>query len=277
MLKNRHYILSLFFLCFGCLCFSQETKDAPASEAKEVSFSLKILKDSLFLIAQNHLLSPMEVITYSREDNKELNAYLLPVNQSIKLMAFDSVTDRRELAAQLTDSIRFAYYFGHKSKIDIDSTFAYRLPFRPRKKYEVSQSFGGKFSHNDHISFYAIDFKMKEGEPVHAARSGLVVKVVDSFSESGGRELINASNKILILHDDGTHGTYVHLKHKGSLVKVGDIVNKGDHIGYSGNTGFTRGPHLHFVVRKERDTAIPIYFEGYGEATLKKGKQYKVK
>ena len=104
----------------------------------------------------------------------------------------------------------------------------------------------------------------------------MVIKSIDWFTKSGGKELVNAANRIVILHKDGTFASYVHLKYKGTLVKVGDQVKRGQKIGYSGNTGQSSGPHLHFVVRKENDLAIPVYFKGYKGKVLKQGKKYMV-
>ena len=174
------------------------------------------------------------------------------------------------------DSVRVSYYWGHKSLINPDLDYAYRFPFKKGKKYEVSQSFNGKFSHNDEKSKYAIDFQLNIGEPVYAAREGIVIKVIDWFTKQGGTELRNAANRIIILHSDGTFASYVHLDYKSSFVKEGETVKRGQKIGLSGLTGFTRGPHLHFVVRKENDIAIPIYFRGYEGKVLKQGKRYKV-
>lgn len=50
------------------------------------------------------------------------------------------------------------------------------------------------------------------------------------------------------MHEDGTFGEYSHLLHLGTLVEKGDIVEQNQEIGFSGNTGYSSGPHLHFAV-----------------------------
>jgi murein DD-endopeptidase MepM/ murein hydrolase activator NlpD len=54
------------------------------------------------------------------------------------------------------------------------------------------------------------------------------------------------NNYITIMHDDGSFAIYNHIKHNGGLVKIGDVVKKGDIIALSGNVGYSNGPHLHF-------------------------------
>ncbi|MGQ0799973.1 MAG: M23 family metallopeptidase [Pseudomarimonas sp.] len=69
---------------------------------------------------------------------------------------------------------------------------------------------------------------------------------------------------------------YVHLAHKRVLVREGERVARGQHIADVRLTGFTRGPHLHFVVRRERDIAIPIRFSGYEGHDLSKRGSFKI-
>ncbi len=268
------YLTLLFIIPAGVN--AQKQKDEPISYRDDLVLKWENNNDSLELIAKSKSHAPIQIYFYSRKENKELNSFLLKPKDSTRLTAILKTESDSIHNARFQDSIRIAYYLGHESLMDPDLDHLYRLPFKKGKKYEVSQGFGGKFSHSGEISNYAIDFRLDVGEPVFAARGGLVVKVIDWFTKHGGEELKNSANKIVILHEDGTLGAYVHLDYKGSFVKEGEWVKEGDKIGVSGFTGFTRGPHLHFVVRREKDIAIPVYFKGYEGKTLKKGKRYKV-
>lgn len=153
----------------------------------------------------------------------------------------------------------------------------YSLPFEKGKAYQIMQPNFGSLSHNKKTSFYAFDFQMEIGTPIHAARSGIVIKTQDKYTENGGVELKYKANTIAIFHDDGTIAHYDHLKYKGVFVKPGDFIEKGEYIGLSGFTGYSTKPHLHFVVQNGKNEAIPIYFKGYKNKTLKEGKVYKNK
>src|SRR5690625_5722784 len=60
------------------------------------------------------------------------------------------------------------------------------------------------------------------------------------------------ANFVRILHDDGSMALYAHLDYGGVSVRDGQRVKRGQRIGRSGNTGFSTGPHLHFVVQVNR-------------------------
>ena len=163
---------------------------------------------------------------------------------------------------------RYRYFFewtvGDMDAVH-DDDHLYALPYAGGKSYRVLQGYGSKFSHTG-LEAFAVDFDMPEGTPVHAARAGIVARVEESHSigcwEDGcGRY----ANYIVILHDDGTTGEYYHLMHEGAMVDVGDSVSQGQLIGYSGNTGHTTMPHLHFAVYRATDwgntQSIPVRFQ----------------
>ena len=267
---------ALLLLLFVNTLHCQKKKDEPTSYKDDLDFGWQDAGDSLLLVAKSKQLAPIQIYFHSRKTDEQLEDFLLPPQDSIILIRQLSSPADSVFQQKIRDSVRISYFLGHSSLIQPDTNYLYRLPFKKGLKIKVNQGFFGKKSHNTEISKYAIDFNLKVGDPVYAARDGLVIKSIDWFTKSGGKELVNAANRIVILHKDGTFASYVHLKYKGTLVKVGDQVKRGQKIGYSGNTGQSSGPHLHFVVRKENDLAIPVYFKGYKGKVLKQGKKYMV-
>ncbi len=138
--------------------------------------------------------------------------------------------------------------------------YAYALPFGVGQERRVIQGFGGRFSHRG-SNHYAIDFDAPEGTPILAARDGLVVATHDGATDRGATgEWLDYTrmNFILVRHDDGTIGEYLHLAPGGVRARAGHRVRRLDYIGRSGNTGFSTRPHLHFQVM----TAGPDGVEG---------------
>lgn len=160
---------------------------------------------------------------------------------------------------------RLTYANGDPLTVQPDD-FVYLFPFEHGKKFKLDQGFGGTFSHKNE-NYYALDFSMDVGTPVSSARSGVVIEVKED-SNRGGASSTYASygNYISIYHSDGTIANYVHLKKNGSIVSVGDKVGQGEVIGYSGNTGLSTGPHLHFSVNIPKvngvSQSIPIKLIG---------------
>lgn len=142
----------------------------------------------------------------------------------------------------------------------------YQAPLRQRA-VRIDQGYDGQFSHTDIQNRYAVDFAAPVGTPVLAARDGVVMQVQSDFERAGlNRErYAGRANFIRIAHDDGTMALYAHLKTEGVLARVGQRVRAGQQIGLSGNTGFTTGPHLHFVVQVNRGMrleSVPFRMRG---------------
>ncbi len=131
-------------------------------------------------------------------------------------------------------------------------TQVYLPPFAKGKSFQIHQAFGGKFSHKEKSDFHAVDIALPEGTAIHAARDGIVMDVDRDFYGAGlnMKKYGNRANQIRILHNDGTMAVYAHLQLESTLVRPGQIVLAGDKIGLSGNTGYSTGPHLHFVIQK---------------------------
>lgn len=128
-----------------------------------------------------------------------------------------------------------------------------------------------------HAGELSLDFKMKPGRKICAAREGVVIEVKED-SDRGGlkNEYINDGNHIIIRHEDGSQAMYWHLKKDGAVINEGDKVTKGRHIGFSGNTGYSAFPHLHFQVQDARGRDIAIRFHTKkGVKYLRPGKWHK--
>ncbi len=141
-----------------------------------------------------------------------------------------------------------------------NSHYIYDLPYAKESKFKVVQSCNGSFSHTGQ-SQYAIDFKMPVNTPIHAAREGVVVDLKSNSTVGGNlKSYIDDANYVIIEHDDGTLGEYFHLKTDGVTLHLGQRVMKNQLVGYSGNTGYTSGPHLHFVVKSANDQGKSISY-----------------
>ncbi|MBC7948107.1 MAG: M23 family metallopeptidase [Chitinophagaceae bacterium] len=161
-----------------------------------------------------------------------------------------------------------------------DSSYIYTLPFENKKKIFLIQAYESMFSHKGER---ALDFKVKNGTRICAARAGVVSSLRED-SELGGLKTENLSdgNFVTIQHDDGSVANYWHLEKDGVVVNVGDTVKAGQWIGLSGNTGYSAFPHLHFEVQGRDHEGhytqlVTRFYTNKGVIYLRPGKFYRVK
>jgi len=191
---------------------------------------------------------------------KTVTSTLAP-NQSEQIMVLSGGDGGREVDYDYS----YKWTVGDMDAVH-DDDHLYSLPYASGKSYRIIQGYGSRFSHTGREEF-AIDVDMKVGTPVHAARAGIVARVEESHSKGCWEDGCgNYANFIVILHGDGTTGEYYHLMQGGSQVELGDSVSQGQMIGYSGNTGHTTMPHLHFAVYRPiewgKTQSIPVRFQG---------------
>tara|TARA_X000001036_G_C20671654_1_gene802704 strand:- start:1732 stop:2577 length:846 start_codon:yes stop_codon:yes gene_type:complete len=95
-----------------------------------------------------------------------------------------------------------------------------------------------------------MDFSAKTGTPIYATGDGKIIKVKRSRRGHG--------NHVIIDHGFGYKTLYAHMSKY--TVKRGQKVNRGDIIGYVGNTGMSTAPHLHYEVHKNGKKINPVNF-----------------
>lgn len=166
---------------------------------------------------------------------------------------------------------------------------AWRLPWTCGHVYAVTQGNHGDICGvlGNHIGVeeFAWDFGLPMRTPILAARAG-VVTLAANYSppgsechdgcpgalDSAGHALccskcLFSANRVNIQHDDGVVSSYSHFDEL--VVQKGQKVAAGDLLGYSGTSGCSTGPHLHFQVMLGCPTgycqSLPIKFEDGGD------------
>ena len=214
--------------------------------------------------ARNELYAPVEFVFKNlKTKNVKLDrdiskSQILPANSITTVLKAQKIDD-----AGFRISFSYSHILGDPNSQAVDN-YVYGVPFAKGTKYYIGQAFNGSYSHSGKYNRYAVDLSLPVGTHILAARSGRVIDVAFSNFKAGiGKKFLDKANVIRILHDDGSMATYAHLKWEGIRVRAGEHVNKGEYIGDSGNTGYSTGAHLHFVIhanRKNGIEAIPFKF-----------------
>jgi hypothetical protein len=228
-----------------------------AFDGGRIDFEMRRDGDTIVEIARNRYAVPVVMRwSFGELDNLEPTG---PIADVVMLPPADKVNGAGVSVVLTTFRIRDMQYAFHR-QLQIHSRFgdpsvrpepyAYRLPYRAGSTFSVLQGFHGTFSHRG-SNEYAVDFDCPVATPVLAARAGVVVAANAAAQGSGTTpEFLEyrRTNFVIVLHDDGTLGEYMHLAPSGVRVTVGQRVERGDELALSGNTGFSSTPHLHFQV-----------------------------
>ncbi len=222
-------------------------------ELKEKSQKLKNLKSS---VSKEHSYINYNLRRIKREKKKLINTIYI-TEQMIERLRTDKETymaAQNELARQsdaLSGSIRRQQ--SNKKGISLSSKFMRPVSGRISSYY-------GKRRHPIFRtqSFHSgIDIAGRNWAPIKASNSG---KVMYSGWYGGyGKVVIIEHGKYKLRHaSKNTSTLYAHLAK--TVVKVGQVVKKGDIVGYEGSTGYSTGPHLHFEVRIDGKTTNPVLY-----------------
>lgn len=165
-------------------------------------------------------------------------------------------TEKRLLKISATDPGKgFSFRLSYKQMIGpplekLPVEIDYYPPFPLGLQFPISQGFDNDVTHSKPPNQYAVDIVMPIGTPILAARAGKVMDMEDDFHGAAQQDRYLArSNQIRILHDDGTMAVYAHLQPNSLRVRQGAKITRGQWIANSGNTGYSNGPHLHFVIQ----------------------------
>jgi len=266
----------LFLFLVASTGFSQNLQELDVLDV----FDEKIGEQKIGIFAENKAHCSITVlIDFPKKQNVTISeqlpfTYVVPPNTEKQLIM--TVTTKKGVKSSF--QYGYTFFLGDTQNAAHNDEYVYALPFEKGTEILLGQGYRGKFSHQN---IMALDFNLDKGSNIYAAREG-VVAFVKSDSDRGctNESCRDAANYIIIQHADGSFGQYVHLKLNGSKVKPGQKVEKGELIGYSGNTGWSSGPHLHFEVFVPQNNfymTVPTRFQTSKDTVeyLEEGKSYK--
>lgn len=268
-------ILVFFFTSYTQTAFSQKS-----NESKNVEVTSVKSDNSFHINAENKNPFSITLTIKVSGKNYKLNTRQ-PVTKVIKAKSTKHLVsvyaDDKEKSFEF--STNYNWVMGD-TKARHNDSYIYNLPYKTGKSFRVGQAYNGTFSHSGNIR-YSIDFMMPLKTQIHAARGGRVVQMHEDSDRGGASdEFKDASNFVVIEHNDGTFAEYAHLSKNGVLVNLGQKIYEGQLIGLSGNTGYSSGPHLHFMVIKVNEDgtneSLPVRFKTKGGIinTFKEGEFY---
>jgi murein DD-endopeptidase MepM/ murein hydrolase activator NlpD len=266
ILVMRSFLYILFCLFYSSNLFAQEKPIEIHYEKSDMGF--------VFYANNNEQVPYTVKINFQKMENlssasgKHSFIRTIPANATNEV-----VLELRKLKENSGTSFDFSFLYNiGDPSLKIDENFPYLLPYKHGKRVRVGQGNNGSGTHR---GVNAIDFNLNIGDSIFAARSGLVIEVKEDSNKGGNDPKFEPyGNFIKVYHNDGTIGSYVHLEQNGSLVNKGEKVEKGQLLGFSGNTGWSSGPHLHFMVGQNKDfqnITLPVQFLNYkGELFIPK-------
>lgn len=258
-------VLTIIFLLLYNTSFGQDI-NFPKEQYRQYDLNIETnyKNDSLNIKITNPVRSPIRFVL--KTTNKIFNEKY-HLNDTILILPLEKRILKFE--GKIDDDTKFSYssFLGNPYNITNKNKLGY--PFPKGRKYKIIQGYNGKYSHNNDYNRFALDFDLNVNDTICSADDGIIVGLIEDYKFGGNTQIWrenDRSNFITIYHPhSGVYTQYVHLIYKGSLVKLGDEVKKGQVIAISGITGFTDTPHLHFNVLIPKKgyglISIPAVFE----------------
>jgi murein DD-endopeptidase MepM/ murein hydrolase activator NlpD len=276
---NFHYIKTTFFALCVLMAFTVFAGDMYKWKDDDGVWHFSSIPpetgeqfDTIALPAGPKSLVTMRKLGINREPEYSFSNNIWgPVELELRLDEAENVTTSPPLPARLvipgqaeqrllkiraTDpGLGFSYRLSYQQMIgppldQLPTGVNYYPPFPLGLQFPISQGFDNDSTHSEPPNQYAVDIVMPIGTPILAARAGRVMDMEDNFHGAAQRKsYLSRANQIRILHDDGTMAVYAHLQPNSLRVRQGAKIKLGQWIANSGNTGYSSGPHLHFVIQ----------------------------
>lgn len=215
-------------------------------------------KERLKLLQEN-LADQKKIVEYNKQEKAKVLAQTKNTEAAYKTLLQQKEAQKKAFEKELFD-------YESQLKLEVDPS---RLPDSrpgvlswPLDKIIVTQRFG-QTSASKRLyvsgSHNGADFGAAIGTPVKSALNGVVVGTGNTDAYPG---CYSFGKWVMVKHPNGLSTIYAHL----SVIKAveGQSVATGEVIGYSGNTGYSTGPHLHLGVYATQGVRIEKYVNSKG-------------
>ena len=254
-LSALSFILTSFF--FGTITLLIIINTPAINTPTELSQSRELKNYEIQIGLLNKKLEQLEMVLDNIEE-RDNNIYRVlfevnPIDEDIRKAGFGGVNRYNQLEGFENSDIEIEKLV--KDKQEMLAAIPSIQPIRNDDMTRIASGFGMRTDPFDKSRkmHQGLDFSAPRNTPIYAASNGTITRA-DSKSSGYGKH-------IRINHGYGYQTIYAHLDSYN--VKRGQRVKKGDVIGYVGNTGRSKGFHLHYEVLKDGKRVNPVnYFYG---------------
>jgi murein DD-endopeptidase MepM/ murein hydrolase activator NlpD len=160
------------------------------------------------------------------------------------------VNQARVLSTLTKENADLAAIHSRTDKALWTGAFSYPVASTTGSPRTVTDPYGyNRDSGANTITHKGVDFHAPPGTPIYAVNRG-VVRVAKNYTVYG--------NSVIIDHGLGLLSMYMHLSRM--VAAPGQLIQQGQLIGYSGETGYAEGPHLHLTIRIGGVSIDPMRF-----------------
>ncbi len=245
--NNKKFLYIGVFLIFVSIAtvlfiiiYLSESLDVSKQEEAFAKTEYEKMKDSHEVLYET-MTHVQEDLLQKEEALQEANVRMQQIEERMGLVASDDIPLKQRI-----------------SKADLSSQeIALMLRYIPNGSPIEYHGITSRYGYRKHPTLKRRSFH--HGSDMKAALNTPVYATADAVVEFAGYHKSSGFGRLIILsHNYGFRTYFGHLSRV--VVKAGTYIKKGTLIGYTGNSGLSSGPHLHYEVRFIQKTLNPFWF-----------------
>ena len=263
---NKRILLTFFCLIIGTKLLCAAGDLLPSEDSVAVNFSKLSVDKQKSAIQKMNKRQLIVLVDYLFSLDKVPVDLFAEIDLAVANIKEDEVANPYKTGVSIPATEYYVSWeidklFPEEDLLKLESDTSVTLQLHSGGQNDYHHPFNGPvtspFGWRDKREHKGIDIDLNKGDSVVAAFDGMV-RVAKLYGGFG--------NVVIIRHYNGLETVYAHL----SKIKVmpGQIISAGDLVGLGGNTGHSRGAHLHFEVRFKGMPINPKYLISLNDQKL---------